>query len=142
MGYRESNKLRGVDMRILMYYDGTEESKEALSIAKLHGKAFNAKIEVVSSLPRGGEPQLKEIEEREEELEYVKAVFEKENIPCETHLLIRGHEAGDDIIRFAAEKNVDEIIIGTEKRTRVEKFLLGSVAQHVIYNAKRPVVIV
>jgi nucleotide-binding universal stress UspA family protein len=129
-------------MRILMYYDGTEESKEAISIAKLHGKAFNAKIEVVSSLPKGGEPQLKEIEERENELEYVKTVFEKENIPCETHLLIRGHEAGEDIIRFATEKNVDEIIIGTEKRTRVEKFILGSVAQHVIYNANRPVVIV
>ena len=129
-------------MKILMYYDGTEESKEAISIAKLHGKAFNAKIEVVSSLPKGGEPQLKEIEERENELEYVKTVFEKENIPGETHLLIRGHEAGEDILRFAAEKNVDEIIIGTEKRTRVEKFLLGSVAQHVIYNSNRPVVIV
>jgi nucleotide-binding universal stress UspA family protein len=129
-------------MRILMYYDGTEESKEAINIAKLHGKAFNAKIEVVSSLPKGGEPQLKEIEERENELEYVKTVFENENIPCETHLLIRGHEAGDDIIRFAAEKNVDEIIIGTQKRTRVEKFLLSSVAQHVIYNANSPVVIV
>jgi nucleotide-binding universal stress UspA family protein len=129
-------------MRIMMYYDGTEESKEAISIAKLHGKAFNAKIEVVSSLPKGGEPQLKEIEERENELEYVKTVFEKENIPCETHLLIRGHEAGEDIIRFATEKNVDEIIIGTDKRTRVEKFLLGSVAQHVVYNANRPVVIV
>jgi nucleotide-binding universal stress UspA family protein len=136
------NNLREGNMRILMYYDGTEESKEALSIAKLHGKAFNAKIEVVSSLPKGGEPQLKEIEERESELEYIKTVFEKENIPCETHLLIRGHEAGEDIIRFATEKNVDEIIIGTEKRTRVEKFLLGSVAQHVIFNANRPVVIV
>jgi nucleotide-binding universal stress UspA family protein len=136
------NKLREANMRILMYYDGTEESKDAISIAKLHGKAFDAKIEVVSSLPKGGEQQLKEIEERENELEYVKTVFEKENIPCETHLLIRGHEAGEDIIRFAAEKNVDEIIIGTEKRTRVEKFLLGSVAQHVIYNSNRPVVIV
>jgi len=44
-------------MRILMYYDGTEESKEAISIAKLHGKAINAKIEVVSYLHRGGESQ-------------------------------------------------------------------------------------
>jgi nucleotide-binding universal stress UspA family protein len=136
------NKLREANMRIMMYYDGTEESKEAISIAKLHGKAFNAKIEVVSSLPKGGEQQLKEIKERENELEYVKTVFEKENIPCETHLLIRGHEAGEDILRFAEDKNVDEIIIGTQKRTRVEKFLLGSVAQHVVYNANRPVVIV
>jgi nucleotide-binding universal stress UspA family protein len=142
MGKGKVNNLREANMRILIYYDGTEEAKEAISIAKLHGKAFNAKIEVVSSLSRGGEPQLKEIEERENELEYIKTVFEKENIPCETHLLIRGHEAGEDIILFAAEKNIDEIIIGTQKRTRVEKFLLGSVAQHVIYNSKRPVVIV
>lgn len=129
-------------MKILMYYDGTEESKEAIPVAKLHGKAFQAKVEVISSLPSGSEAHLKEIEQRENELEYVKTVFEKEDIPCETHLLIRGHEAGEDIVRFAAEKNVDEIIIGSEKRTRVEKFILGSLAQHVILNADRPVVIV
>jgi nucleotide-binding universal stress UspA family protein len=129
-------------MKILMYYDGSEESREAISIAKMHGKAFNAKIELVSSLPKGDESQLGQISQRENELEYLKTVFEKENIPCETHLLIRGHEPGEDVVRFADEKNVDEIIIGTEKRTRVEKFLLGSVAQHVIYNSNRPVVIV
>ena len=129
-------------MRILMYYDGSEESKEAIPIVKLHGKAFNAKVDVVSSLFKGDESQLGEIEQRENELEYVKSVFEKENIPCETHLLIRGLEPGEDIVKFAVEKNVDEIIIGTEKRTRVEKFLLGSVAQHIIYNSNRPVVIV
>ncbi|MGO9147803.1 MAG: universal stress protein [Desulfomonilia bacterium] len=129
-------------MRILMYYDGSEESKEAIPIVKLHGKAFNAKVDVVSSLFKGDESQLGEIEQRENELEYVKSVFEKENIPCETHLLIRGLEPGEDVVKFAVEKNVDEIIIGTEKRTRVEKFLLGSVAQHIIYNSNRPVVIV
>ena len=129
-------------MRILMYYDGSEESKEAVKIVKLHGKAFNAKVDVVSSLPSGNESQLAEISQRENELEYLKTVFEKENIPCETHLLIRGNEPGEDVVRFAVEKNVDEIIIGSEKRTRVEKFLLGSVAQHVIYNSTRPVVFV
>lgn len=129
-------------MRILMYYDGTEEAREAIPIARMHGKAFNARVDVVSSLSKGGEHQLGEIEQRESELEYVKSVFEKEKIPCETHLLIRGHEPGDDIIRFAQENDVDEIIIGTEKRTRMEKYILGSVAQHVILNARRPVVIV
>jgi nucleotide-binding universal stress UspA family protein len=129
-------------MRILMYYDGSEESKEAIPIVKLHGKAFKAKVDVVSSLIKGDESRLGEIEQRENELEYVKSMFEKENIPCETHLLIRGLEPGEDVVKFATEKNVDEIIIGTEKRTRVEKFLLGSVAQHVIYNSNRPVVIV
>ncbi|HPI92396.1 MAG TPA: universal stress protein [Deltaproteobacteria bacterium] len=129
-------------MRILMYYDGTEEAKEAIPIARMHGKAFNARVDVVSSLTKGGEHQLDEIERRETELDYIRSVFAKDNIPCETHLLIRGHEPGEDIVMFARENEVDEIILGTEKHTRVEKFILGSVAQHVIHNSHRPVVIV
>ncbi|HWR67528.1 MAG TPA: universal stress protein [Desulfomonilia bacterium] len=129
-------------MRILMYYDGTQESKEAIPVARMHGSAFGARVDVVSSLPKGGEHQLGEIEQRESELEYVKSVFEKEKIPCETHLLIRGNEPGEDIIQFARENDVGEIIIGSEKRTRVEKFILGSVAQHVILNSRCPVVVV
>ncbi|MCU0576125.1 MAG: universal stress protein [Desulfobacterota bacterium] len=129
-------------MRILMYYDGTQESKEAIPVARMHGSAFGARVDVVSSLPKGGEHQLGEIEQRESELEYVKNVFEKEKIPCETHLLIRGNEPGEDIIQFARENDVGEIIIGSEKRTRVEKFILGSVAQHVILNSRCPVVVV
>ena len=129
-------------MKILMYYDGTEHAKEALPLVRAHAMAFNASVDVVSSLPRGGEPQLKEVESREDELAYIKSTFDKEKIPCETHLLIKGHDAGVDIVQFAGEHKVDEIIIGTEKKTRLEKFIIGSVAQYVIINAKCPVVIV
>jgi nucleotide-binding universal stress UspA family protein len=129
-------------MRILMFYDGTEYTKDALQVVKMHAKAFNAQVDVVSSLPKGGESELKEIESMENELAYIKGILEKEKIPCETHLLIKGHDAGEDIIRFAKEHKVDEIIIGTEKKSRVEKFILGSVAQYAIINAKCPVVII
>lgn len=129
-------------MRILMYYDGTEYTKETLPLVIKHAKAFNAQIDVVSSLPKGGEPQLKEIESRENELAYLKRNLAKEKIPCETHLLIKGHDAGEDVISFAIEHHVDEIIMGTEKKSRVEKFILGSVAQHVIIHSHCPVVIV
>jgi nucleotide-binding universal stress UspA family protein len=139
---RQRDVMQEVIMKILMYYDGTEQTKEALPLVKLHGKAFNARVDVVSSLAKGGEHQLKTIEERERELEYIKGVLEKDKIPCQTHLLIRGHDPGEDIVLFAKENNVDEIIIGTEKKTRVEKFILGSVAQHVVINAKCPVLIV
>ncbi|HVN70521.1 MAG TPA: universal stress protein, partial [Desulfomonilia bacterium] len=104
--------------------------------------ALNAHVDIVSSLPKGGETELKEIDTREGELTYLEETLNKENISCETHLLIKGHDAGDDIVKFAKEHNIDEIIIGTEKKSRVEKFLLGSVAQHVIINATCPVVIV
>ncbi len=129
-------------MKILMYNDGTEYSRDALPLVKAHAKAFNAHVDIVSSLPKGGEHELQEIDTREDELAYLRDALQKENIQCETHLLIKGHDAGDDIAQFAKEHNIDEIIIGTEKKTRVEKFLLGSVAQYVIINATCPVVIV
>lgn len=125
-----------------MYYDGTEYTKESLSLVIMHAKAFNAKVDVVSSLPKGGESQLKEIESRENELAYIKETLDKKKIPCETHLLIKGHDAGDDIIQFAKEHKVDEIIMGTEKKSKVEKFILGSVAQHVVIHATCPVVVI
>lgn len=142
MDITRRGSFKEVTMRILMYYDGTEESKEAIPIAKMHSRAFNATIDVVSSLPRGDEDRLGEINRMESELDYVRSVFEREKIPCETHLLIRGHDPGEDIVQFASEHAVDEIIIGAEKKTRVEKLLLGSVAQHVILNSRRPVLVV
>ena len=129
-------------MRILMYYDGTEYTKEALPLVKMHAKAFQATVDIVCSLHKGGEPQLDEIDKMETDLAYLKGVLEKEKITAETHLLIKGNDAGEDVISFAKEHHVDEIIIGTEKKSRVEKFILGSVAQHVIINAHCPVVIV
>ncbi len=129
-------------MIILMYYDGTEYTKETLPLVIKHAKAFNAQVDIVSSLPKGGETQIKEIESRENELEYIKSNIAKEKIPCETHLLIKGHDAGDDIIQFAKEHKVDEIIIGTEKKSRVEKFIMGSVAQYIVIHATCPVVII
>jgi nucleotide-binding universal stress UspA family protein len=129
-------------MRILMYYDGTEYARDALPVVKIHAKAFHAAVDIVCSLHKGGEPQLDVIDRMETDLAYFKGVLEKEKITAETHLLIKGHDAGEDVVNFAKEHQVDEIIIGTEKKSRVEKFVLGSVAQHVIINAHCPVVIV
>jgi nucleotide-binding universal stress UspA family protein len=129
-------------MKILMYYDGTEFAKNALPLVKEHAKAFQATVDIVSSLHKGGERQLYEIDAMKTDLAYLKGVLEKEKITTESHLLIKGNDAGEDVISFAEEHHVDEIIIGTQKKSLVEKFILGSVAQHVIMKAHCPVVIV
>ncbi len=128
-------------MKIMMYYDGTEHTKEALPVVMVRAKAFQAQVDVVSSLPKGDEAQLAEIEKREDELAYIKTLLEKQDIPCETHLLIRGNDAGEDIVRFAKGHKVDEIIIGTSKKSLFEKFFTGWMAQRVISNTKCPVVL-
>jgi nucleotide-binding universal stress UspA family protein len=75
-------------------------------------------------------------------LEYAKTLFEEDNITCNTHLLIRGLSAGEDLVEFANENEVDEIIVGVKRRSKVGKLLMGSTAQYVILQSQCPVVTV
>ncbi len=127
-------------MKILVGYDGTNSAKEALNLAKTHAKLFNASVDVVTSMHKGTEQQRDEIEQAERGLEYAKSLFEDSDITCNTHLLIRGLSAGEDLVEFAAENQVDEIIVGVKRRSKVGKLLMGSTAQFVILQAGCPVV--
>ncbi len=127
-------------MKILVGYDGTNSAKEALNLAKTHAKLFNASVDVVTSMHKGTEQQREEIEQAERGLEYAKSLFEDSDITCNTHLLIRGLSAGEDLVEFAAENQVDEIIVGVKRRSKVGKLLMGSTAQFVILQAGCPVV--
>jgi nucleotide-binding universal stress UspA family protein len=129
-------------MKIMLYYDGTENTKQALSLVKTRAKAFNAQVDVVSSLHKGGEAQLNEIEKREDGLAYIKSVLETQEIPCETHLLIKGNDVGNDITHFAKAHKVDEIVIGTSKKSLLEKFFMSLTARYVINNSQCPVLII
>jgi nucleotide-binding universal stress UspA family protein len=127
-------------MKILVGYDGSNAAKDALLLAKKHAKAFDAKVFVLSSLEKGNEDQLPKIEQAERDLEYAKNFFEKDHIPCETHLLIRGLSPGEDLIEFANENEIDEIIVGVKRRSNVGKLIFGSNARYVIMEANCPVV--
>jgi nucleotide-binding universal stress UspA family protein len=129
-------------MKILVGYDGTNSAKEALNLAKSHAKALDGSVEVVTSMQKGTESQRKEIEQAERGLEYAKTLFEEDKIACNTHLLIRGLSAGEDLVEFAKENEVDEIIVGVKRRSKVGKLLMGSTAQYVILQAECPVVTV
>ena len=127
-------------MKILVGYDGSNAAKDALVLAKKHAKAFEARVFVLSSLEKGNEDQLPKIQQAERDLEYAKNFFEKDNIPCETHLLIRGLSPGEDLIEFANENEIDEIIVGVKRRSNVGKLIFGSNARYVIMEANCPVV--
>ncbi len=127
-------------MKILVGYDGTNSAKEALNLAKSHAKMFGASVDVVTSMQKGTEQQREEIEQAERGLEYAKSLFEDSDITCNTHLLIRGLSAGEDLVEFAAEIQADEIIVGVKRRSKVGKLLMGSTAQFVILQAGCPVV--
>ena len=81
-----------------------------------------------------------DLHQAELKLEYAKALLEENNIPCKTHLLIRGLSPGEDLIQFAEDNQVDEIIVGVRRRSNFGKLLLGSTAQQVILHASCPVI--
>ena len=122
-------------MNIVVGYDGSDAANEALNVAKKHARAFEGKIYVITSLVGGTEESAEEIIKARYQLEYVVKSIEKEGIPYEEHLLIRGMEPGEDIVQFAADHQADEIIIGVIKKSKVQKFLLGSNAQYVILHS-------
>ena len=127
-------------MKILVGYDGSNSAKEALNLAKTHANTFGASVDVVTSMQKGTEHQREDIEQAERGLEYAKSIFEESNIACHIHLLIRGLSPGEDLVEFATENKVDEIIVGVKRRSKVGKLLMGSTAQYVILQASCPVV--
>ena len=128
--------------KIIVGFDGSDPSKQALKLGKEHAKAFDAAIYILSSMEAGLDRPFKEVKTTEEALEKIKQQFESEGIVCETHVLITGLTPGEDLIQYSSEIKADEIIVGVTKRSKLDKLIFGSTAQYVILNASCPVVTV
>jgi nucleotide-binding universal stress UspA family protein len=50
--------------------------------------------------------------------------------------------AGEDLVQFAKDNDVDMMFIGIKKTSKVGKLMFGSTAQYVLLNAPCPVVAV
>ena len=129
-------------MNILVVYDGSNSARHALKLAKARAKTLNSSVDVVTSKKKVKRKNNKydEVQQAELILEYAKALLEEENIACKTHLLIRNLSPGEDLVQFAEDNKIDEIIIGVRRRSKVGKLFMGSTAQHVILKAPCPVV--
>jgi nucleotide-binding universal stress UspA family protein len=124
-------------MKYLVGFDGSNSGKEAINLAKSRAKLHEAQILVVVSMVKGSDND--EIAAKNQHLIWAKKELEEAGLACETQLLIRGHSPGEDLVLFARENSVDEIIVGVKRRSKVGKLLMGSTAQHVILEAHCPV---
>ncbi len=127
-------------MKILVGYDGSNVSKEAVSLAEQHAVTFKAEIIIAHSMVGGPEVPRKDFQIAENNIEHEKIRLLDNNVSCESVLSVRGLQAGEDLVLLAKENNVDEIIIGVRRRSKVGKLLFGSTAQYVILTAPCPVV--
>ena len=74
---------------------------------------------LVWSMVKGDEDQQETIQSAENTLAYWKDQLEQKGLTCQTHLLIRGVEPGEDVVRFATDLGVEEIVIGVGYRAFV-----------------------
>jgi nucleotide-binding universal stress UspA family protein len=129
-------------MKLLVGYDGSNSAKEALSLAIKHAKAFSASLTIVTSMETSKGEDADEIVNAKKELEYAESQAANQGVQAESHLLIRGMEPGDDLVKFSVENKVDTIFIGVKRRSKVGKLLFGSNAQYIICKASCPVMTV
>jgi nucleotide-binding universal stress UspA family protein len=126
-------------MQLLVAYRASEVGEKVLALAVERARQFTAQVYLVTSLVGGGSTPVEVIEQATDDLDQAAKLFEAQKIPVETHLLIRGRSAGEDVVEFAQEIEADEIIIGIWKTSKVGKLLFGSTAQDVILHAGCPV---
>jgi nucleotide-binding universal stress UspA family protein len=127
-------------MEILVCYDGSEASKNALLLAKTHAKTRDGQIHILTLLSTGHELHLSDMNKADEELDEWKTKIESEGLNCKAKLITDDRSPGEMIVDYAADKDINEIFVGVKKRSKVSKILLGSTAQYVILEAECPVV--
>ena len=128
-------------MKILLAYNHRSElSDKLLEFTKRYAEAFNASVDVLTSGERTStEKQLPYVEEAEQALARVEEFFTQAGITCCSHLILRGMSPGEDIVSFARENGTDMIMVGVDQQSRVGKFFMGSLTQHVVLKAPCPV---
>jgi len=124
-------------MKILVSYDKNLRTTEVMELAARRAKEADDLVYLVKTCSSDATPE--RINEIEQKLNFIKEYLDKHGIQSEVHLLIRGLAPGDDIIRFAKDHEIDEIIFGMKKESRVGKLVFGSTVQFIILEAHCPV---
>lgn len=77
-----------------------------------------------------------------EEMDGLQERIVSDGIECEAVLLTGGRNHAEELLRFASDEDVDLIVIGLRRRSRVGKAILGSEAQDILLAARCPVLAV
>ncbi|MGD8715198.1 MAG: universal stress protein, partial [Desulfobacterales bacterium] len=83
-------------MKILVGYDGSKVSEDAVQLARKHGQAFKADVHLITSLEQGPDLKKEDIDKAESKLEKLKTPFKADGIPCETQAVVSVQSTGED----------------------------------------------
>jgi len=134
---------------IMVATDGSERVRKAIYTAVEVAKLSEAKLYAVHVIGLGSYDSL--IQSRNKEWNeaikdqliaegknatgYVENVGRAANVKVES-VILEGNPA-EEIVDFAEENDIDLIVIGTQGRTGVHRFLIGSVAENVIRQSNK-----
>jgi nucleotide-binding universal stress UspA family protein len=132
--------------RILIPHDFSETSDEAVKYAMALGRTFGARLyflhvalqaidEFEVELPVGlEESQRAGIRDR-----LLRVVTPQEDVEFNPEFAVRKGTPAAEIARYAADEDIDLIVMGTHGRGLVGHMMLGSVAEKVVRTAPCPV---
>jgi nucleotide-binding universal stress UspA family protein len=134
--------------RILLPTDGSQGSNravdQALELAAETGAELHV-LFVVEELPYAPEMMDGEIEARlraigEEAIEAIRERAETADVPLET--AIEDGVPHQSILEYTEDEAIDLVVMGTQGRSGLDRYLLGSVAERVVRGSKAPVLTV
>lgn len=134
--------------KILLPTDGSEVSENAAKHAIIMASKYNSMIFVITVIePQPTSGITLDILKREGQLyldnisKIFKNIEKKEGFETEIKkcFLMKEGTAADVLLKTAKKEEIDLIIIGGSGKHRLERFILGSVAEKVVRDAKRPV---
>lgn len=126
-------------MKIMVGYHGFEPEGHLEAAVIRQAEAFNAKVVLVTSVKIGEDVPKEAFDLAEANLEKGKAFLSQKGVDCSTVLLETGLSKGEDLLKYAKDNQIDEIIIGVRSRSKLGKLIFGSTAQYIILNARCPV---
>jgi nucleotide-binding universal stress UspA family protein len=126
--------------KVLIAFDGSQSAERALQYGAYLSKKVGAKITILyihrSELLRSGSERAREVEKR---------IFSQASEILQESELDRRAESGDPanaIVQTAKAGEYDLIVMGGKGHGAVERFLLGSVSEHVIHYTDTSVLLV
>ena len=129
--------------KILVAYDGTEPSKRALAMAATLGKAFGARLGVVSVVPR--RPGRAPIDPWDDNKVHADELLEARDLlraeGLEAELIEPVGDPADMIEQVAETGGYDTIVVGARGLGALGRFLQGSVSEHVATHARATVLV-
>jgi nucleotide-binding universal stress UspA family protein len=133
---------------ILVPIDFSVTSELALKYAKEFGVAFGAKLHLVhvNDDPTLFAPTTSDkyrAESEKESNDKLADLLKKGAVRDVKHVLVtRFGSAATTLLEYAAQEDIDLIVIGSHGRTALANLLLGSVAEHVFRHSPCPVMTV